>query len=56
VRFDAKGLPVIIGIFLIVADFVIQFFPNAGFLASYHPLLYLGLATALAGYLIGDAL
>ncbi len=55
-KFDPKGLPVIIGVILIVADFVFQFFPNAGFLASYHPLLYLGLVVALGGYLVGDAL
>jgi len=55
-KFDPKGLPVLIGIVLIVADFVMQFFPATGFLAAWHPLLYLGLVVALAGFLVGDSL
>jgi hypothetical protein len=56
VRFDPKGLPAIVAVVLVVADFVLQFFPQTGFLHTAHPLLYLGIVLGLLGLLIGDSL
>ena len=55
-RFDPKGLPILIAVLLVIADFVLQFFPAAGFFATAHPLLYLGIVVGLLGLLIGDTL
>lgn len=55
-KFDMKGLPVLIGILLIIANYVVQFFPALGFLASTDLLLHLGVIVGILGLLIGDSL
>ncbi len=53
-----KGLPILVGIGLIVIGFVLQFVPLGPFswVADRHLLLYLGAATGLLGVLLADAL
>lgn len=50
-----KGLLPLIGIFLIAADFALQFFP-VGWLAERNLLLYAGLLTAIFGLMLARAL
>ncbi len=54
-----KGLPVFLGVVLIVLNYVVQFFPHVpllGFLGTTNLLLHLGVILGLLGILVGDAL
>ena len=54
-----KGLPVFVGVVLILVNFVIGFLPGwplVGWLAETDFLLHLGAAVGLLGILLGDAL
>ena len=49
-----KGLPILIGIALIVLNFFVQFIPPMAWLAASDLLLHLGLVVSLLGILLGD--
>ena len=51
-----KGLPVIIGIVLILVYGVLQFFPGLGWVVSANLFLHLGIILALVGVLLAWAL
>lgn len=54
-----KGLPVLVGIGLVVLNFLLQLlpaWPGIGWLARVNLLLHLGIILGLAGILLGDAL
>jgi hypothetical protein len=54
-----KGLPIFLGVLLVILNYVAQFFirvPVLGFIAGTNLLLHLGVIMALIGILIGDAL
>lgn len=55
-RFDPKGLPVFIAVVLIFVNYVCQFFPSLGVIASTNLFLHLGILVGLLGLLIGDSL
>jgi low affinity Fe/Cu permease len=53
------GLPVIVAVFLVVVNFMLQLLPDwpvVGWLAHTHLLLHLGVILGLLGMLLGDAL
>ncbi len=51
-----KGLPIIIGMVLVVVNFLLQFFPGIGWLSSSNFFLHLGIILALMGILLSWAL
>ncbi len=51
-----KGLLPILGILLVIANGVLQFIPEAGWLATTNILLHFGIVLALIGILIAWAL
>jgi hypothetical protein len=51
-----KGLPVIIGLILVIISFIAQFVPFLSFLAVGQWLLHLGVIVGLGGILFSDTL
>lgn len=51
-----KGLPVIIGLLLVIVSFVAQFVPVLSFLTPGQWLLHLGVIIGLGGILFSDTL
>jgi hypothetical protein len=51
-----KGLPVIVGLLLVVTSFVAQFLPALSFLTAGQWLLHLGVIIGLGGMLFSDTL
>ena len=51
-----KGLPVIIGLVLVLVSFVAQFLPVLSFLTVGQWLLHVGVITGLGGILFSDTL
>jgi hypothetical protein len=51
-----KGLPIIIGLFLVVLNLVLQFIPGLQMLAQGNILLHLGIIVALGGFLLTETL
>ncbi len=51
-----KGLPVIIGLVLVIVSFIAQFVPQLYFLTSGLWLLHLGVIIGLGGLLFSDTL
>jgi hypothetical protein len=51
-----KGLLPLLGILLVVLNFVLQFIPGIGFLASSNICLHLGVIIAILGVLLAWAL
>jgi hypothetical protein len=51
-----KGLPVIIGLVLVIISFVAQFVPFLSFLVAGQWLLHLGIIIGLGGMLFSDTL
>ena len=51
-----KGLPVIIGLVLVVISFIAQFVPGLSFLVVGQWLLHLGVIIGLGGILFSDTL
>jgi hypothetical protein len=51
-----KGLLPIIGILFIIANAILQFFPEAGFLARTNLLLHIGIIIAILGVMLAWAL
>ena len=51
-----KGLLPLIGIFLIILNFILQFFPQTGWLVSSNLLLHLGVILAFIGVMVAWSL
>ena len=51
-----KGLPVIIGLILVIISFFAQFLPVLSFLTAGQWLLHLGIIVGLGGILFSDTL
>ncbi len=51
-----KGLPVIIGLVLVIISFIAQFVPTLAFLTAGQWLLHLGVIIGLGGMLFSDTL
>jgi len=54
-----RGLPVLLGVLLVVLNFILQLLPPwavIGWLADVNLLLHLGIIVGFLGILIGDAL
>lgn len=51
-----KGLLPMLGILLVIANGILQFFPEAGWLAATNLFLHIGIVLALVGILIAWAL
>jgi hypothetical protein len=51
-----KGLPIIVGLILVVLNLVLQFIPGLQVLAQGNILLHLGVVVALGGFLLTEAL
>lgn len=51
-----KGLLLIVAILLVVVNYVLQFFPGAGWVAQTNLLLHLGVIIGLTGVMIAWAL
>ena len=53
---DRQGLPLVLGFFLVLLNFLFQFFPATGWFSEYHVLLHLGVLLAIGGSLLSSAL
>ena len=53
-----RGAPVLIGVLLVVLNYILQIIPGVqlGFVESTNLLLHLGIVIGLIGVLLGDAL
>jgi hypothetical protein len=51
-----KGLPILIGILLVVLNFIVHYIPGLGFLDDSNLLLHLGVVVGLLGVLLAEAL
>jgi len=51
-----KGLPVLIGLALVILNFFVQFVPFLAPIARINLLLHLGVVVAIGGILVGDVL
>ena len=51
-----KGVPVIIGLILVIISFIAQFLPALSFLTAGQWLLHLGVIIGLGGILFSDTL
>ncbi|HMQ51683.1 MAG TPA: hypothetical protein PKE64_17985 [Anaerolineae bacterium] len=51
-----KGLPVILGLLLVIISFIAQFVPSLSFLVAGQWLLHLGVIIGLGGILFSDTL
>ena len=51
-----KGLPIFIGILLVVLNFIVQYTPSPAFLGDSNLLLHLGVVVGLLGVLLAEAL
>lgn len=53
---DRRGVPMILGFFLVLFNFLVQFIPALGWFAEYDVLLHLGVLLAIGGSLLASAL
>ncbi len=51
-----KGLIPLLGAALVALNFILQFFPSLGFLATSDLFLHLGVIVAIVGFLLAAAL
>jgi hypothetical protein len=51
-----KGLPILIGILLVVLNFIVQYIPGLAFLSDSNLLLHLGVVIGLLGVLLTEAI
>ena len=51
-----KGLPIIIGIFLVILNFIVQYIPGLAFLSDNNLLLHLGVVVGLLGVLLAETI
>jgi hypothetical protein len=53
---ERRGLPLIIGLTLVLLNFVCQFIPALGWFVEYNVLLHLGLLFSIGGTLLSNVL
>jgi hypothetical protein len=53
---DRRGAPMLVGLLLVLLNFVLQFIPGLGWFSEYNVLLHLGVVSAIAGFLLASAL
>jgi hypothetical protein len=51
-----KGLPILIGILLVILNFIVQYIPSLAFLGDSNLLLHLGVVVGLLGVLLAEAI
>jgi len=51
-----KGLPLLIGILLVILNFIVQYIPGLASLADSNLLLHLGVVVGLLGVLLTEAI
>jgi hypothetical protein len=51
-----KGLPTLIGILLVILNFIVQYIPSLAFLSDSNLLLHLGVVVGLLGVLLAEAI
>ena len=51
-----KGLPILIGILLVVLNFIVQYIPSLASLGDSNLLLHLGVVVGLLGILLAEVL
>ncbi|NIO70735.1 MAG: hypothetical protein GTN71_17310 [Anaerolineae bacterium] len=51
-----KGLPILIGILLVILNFIVQHIPSLAFLGDSNLLLHLGVVVGLLGVLLAEAI
>jgi len=51
-----KGLPILIGIFLVILNFIVQYIPGLIFLGDSNLLLHLGVVVGFLGVLLAEAI
>ena len=51
-----KGLPILIGILLVILNFIMQYIPGLAFLGDSNLLLHLGVVVGLLGVLTAEAI
>ena len=51
-----RGLPVLLGVGLVILNFILQFIPGLRVLTTGNLLLHLGVVVGLLGVLLGDIL
>jgi len=53
---EHKGVPVLIGVLLVIVNFIVGLLSPASWLTTTNLLLHLGVVVGLMGILLGDAL
>jgi hypothetical protein len=53
---NMKGLPLLIGILLVILNFIVQYIPGLASLSDSNLLLHLGVVVGLLGVLLAEAL
>lgn len=53
---ERRGVPLFLGLILVLLNFVCQFIPALGWFAEYNVLLHLGLLLSIGGTLLSSAL
>ncbi len=53
---EKRGLPLLVGLLLVVLNFFCQFVPALGWFAEYNVLLHLGVLLAIGGSLMSSIL
>lgn len=53
---EHKGVPVLIGVLLVIVNFIVALLSPASWLTTTNLLLHLGVVVGLFGILLGDAL
>jgi hypothetical protein len=53
---DRRGVPLILGLVMVLLNFFCQFIPALGWFADYNVLLHLGVLLAISGTLLSSAL
>ena len=51
-----KGLPILIGILLVILNFIVQYISSLSFLGESNLLLHLGVVVGLLGVLLAEAI
>lgn len=51
-----RGLPILIGILLVILNFIVQYIAGLAFLADGNLLLHLGVVVGLLGVLLAEAI
>jgi hypothetical protein len=51
-----RGLPILIGILLVILNFIVQYIPSLAFLGDSNLLLHLGVVVGLLGVLLAEVI